>query len=103
MMMDHRHEPLRDSVFWRHNEESVHQCGQHIFELMLKTASGQPTKSESLISTALNSRLGCAARQCRGELSVPRPPARHGARLGYLRSARCPLFVLDVIRNRCSA
>jgi altronate hydrolase len=28
-------------------EESVQQCGQRIFELMLKTASGQPTKSES--------------------------------------------------------
>src|SRR5271155_5734001 len=28
-------------------EESVQQCGERIFELMLKTASGQPTKSES--------------------------------------------------------
>jgi altronate hydrolase len=28
-------------------EESVQQCGQRIFDLMLKTASGQPTKSES--------------------------------------------------------
>ena len=28
-------------------DESVQQCGQRIFELMLKTASGQPTKSES--------------------------------------------------------
>ncbi|CUU20415.1 Altronate dehydratase EC 4217 CDS [Bradyrhizobium sp.] len=28
-------------------EESVEQCGQRIFELILKTASGQPTKSES--------------------------------------------------------
>ena len=28
-------------------EESVQQCGQRIFELILKTASGQPTKSES--------------------------------------------------------
>ena len=28
-------------------EESVQECGQRIFELMLKTASGQPTKSES--------------------------------------------------------
>ena len=28
-------------------EESVQDCGQRIFELMLKTASGQPTKSES--------------------------------------------------------
>ena len=28
-------------------EETVQQCGQRIFELMLKTASGQPTKSES--------------------------------------------------------
>jgi altronate hydrolase len=27
-------------------EETVQQCGQRIFELMLKTASGQPTKSE---------------------------------------------------------
>ncbi|KIZ32578.1 MULTISPECIES: altronate dehydratase family protein [Rhodopseudomonas] len=27
--------------------ETVEQCGQRIFELMLKTASGQPTKSES--------------------------------------------------------
>jgi altronate hydrolase len=27
--------------------ESVEQCGARIFELMLKTASGQPTKSES--------------------------------------------------------
>jgi altronate hydrolase len=25
----------------------VQQCGQRIFELMLKTASGQPTKSEN--------------------------------------------------------
>ena len=28
-------------------EESVQECGQRIFELILKTASGQPTKSES--------------------------------------------------------
>jgi altronate hydrolase len=28
-------------------EETVQQCGQRIFDLMLKTASGQPTKSES--------------------------------------------------------
>jgi altronate hydrolase len=28
-------------------EETVQQCGQRVFELMLKTASGQPTKSES--------------------------------------------------------
>ena len=28
-------------------EESVQECGQRIFDLMLKTASGQPTKSES--------------------------------------------------------
>jgi altronate hydrolase len=28
-------------------EETVQQCGQRIFELMLKTASGQPTKSEN--------------------------------------------------------
>ena len=28
-------------------EESVQQCGQRIFDLMLETASGQPTKSES--------------------------------------------------------
>jgi altronate hydrolase len=28
-------------------EETVQQCGQRIFELMLKTASGQSTKSES--------------------------------------------------------
>ena len=28
-------------------EETVQQCGQRIFELILKTASGQPTKSES--------------------------------------------------------
>jgi len=28
-------------------EETVQECGQRIFELMLKTASGQPTKSES--------------------------------------------------------
>mgnify|MGYP001152133370 CR=1 FL=1 len=28
-------------------EESVEQCGQRIFDLMLKTASGQPTKSEN--------------------------------------------------------
>jgi altronate hydrolase len=28
-------------------EETVQQCGQRIFELMLKTASGAPTKSES--------------------------------------------------------
>ena len=28
-------------------EETVQQCGQRIFELMLKTASGLPTKSES--------------------------------------------------------
>jgi altronate hydrolase len=28
-------------------QETVQQCGQRIFELMLKTASGQPTKSES--------------------------------------------------------
>src|SRR6187399_2995517 len=28
-------------------KETVQQCGQRIFELMLKTASGQPTKSES--------------------------------------------------------
>ena len=28
-------------------DESVQECGQRIFELMLKTASGEPTKSES--------------------------------------------------------
>lgn len=28
-------------------EESVQECGQRIFDLILKTASGQPTKSES--------------------------------------------------------
>src|ERR1700742_3160915 len=28
-------------------EETVQQCGERIFDLMLKTASGQPTKSES--------------------------------------------------------
>src|SRR5256886_12466736 len=28
-------------------EETVQQCGQRIFGLMLKTASGQPTKSEN--------------------------------------------------------
>ncbi|MGA2290726.1 MAG: altronate dehydratase, partial [Bradyrhizobium sp.] len=28
-------------------EETVQACGQRIFDLMLKTASGQPTKSES--------------------------------------------------------
>jgi hypothetical protein len=28
-------------------EETVEQCGQRIFDLMLKPASGQPTKSES--------------------------------------------------------
>jgi altronate hydrolase len=28
-------------------KETVQECGQRIFELMLKTASGQPTKSES--------------------------------------------------------
>jgi altronate hydrolase len=28
-------------------EETVQQCGQRIFDLMLKTASGRPTKSES--------------------------------------------------------
>ena len=28
-------------------EETVQQCGQRIFDLMLKTASGQPTKCES--------------------------------------------------------
>ena len=28
-------------------DESVQQCGQRIFDLMLRTASGQPTKSES--------------------------------------------------------
>ena len=28
-------------------EETVQQCGQRIFELMLETASGEPTKSES--------------------------------------------------------
>ena len=28
-------------------EETVQQCGQRIFDLMLKTASGKPTKSES--------------------------------------------------------
>ena len=28
-------------------EETVQQCGQRIFELMLRTASGEPTKSES--------------------------------------------------------
>ena len=28
-------------------EETVEQCGQRIFDLMLKTASGQPTKSKS--------------------------------------------------------
>ncbi len=29
-------------------EETVQQCGQRIFDLMLKVASGEPTKSESL-------------------------------------------------------
>ena len=28
-------------------EETVQQCGERIFDLMLRTASGQPTKSES--------------------------------------------------------
>jgi altronate hydrolase len=28
-------------------EETVQECGQRIFDLILKTASGQPTKSES--------------------------------------------------------
>jgi hypothetical protein len=28
-------------------EETVQQCGERIFDLMLKTASGQPTKSET--------------------------------------------------------
>src|SRR3569832_2857585 len=28
-------------------EETVQQCGERIFDLILKTASGQPTKSES--------------------------------------------------------
>jgi altronate hydrolase len=28
-------------------EETVQQCGQRVFDLMLKTVSGQPTKSES--------------------------------------------------------
>jgi altronate hydrolase len=28
-------------------EESVQACGQRIFDLMLETASGRPTKSES--------------------------------------------------------
>jgi len=28
-------------------DETVQQAGQRIFDLMLKTASGQPTKSES--------------------------------------------------------
>ena len=45
-------------------EETVQQCGQRIFELMLKTASGQPTKSESLISAAPSSRPGCLGRRC---------------------------------------
>jgi altronate hydrolase len=27
--------------------QTVQQCGQRIFDLMLTTASGQPTKSES--------------------------------------------------------
>lgn len=29
-------------------EETVEQCGQRIFELMLRTASGEPTKSEAM-------------------------------------------------------
>ena len=28
--------------------ESVQECGQRIFDLMLRTASGEPTKSEAL-------------------------------------------------------
>ena len=28
-------------------EETVQQCGQRIFDLMLRVASGEPTKSES--------------------------------------------------------
>ena len=37
----------QDGFFFLDGEESVQQCGQRIFDLMLKTASGQPTKSES--------------------------------------------------------
>jgi altronate hydrolase len=33
-------------------DETVQQCGQRIFELMLKVASGEPTKSETLDSGA---------------------------------------------------
>jgi len=28
-------------------DETVQECGQRIFELMLRVASGEPTKSES--------------------------------------------------------
>jgi hypothetical protein len=52
-------------------EESVQQCGQRIFELMLKTASGQPTKSESFDFGGAESRPGCLGRRCEMSAVIP--------------------------------
>ena len=46
-------------------DETVQQCGQRIFELILRVASGEPTKSDSSTSVRPNSRPGCWARRCR--------------------------------------
>jgi len=46
-------------------EETVQQCGQRIFDLMLKTASGQPTKSESFDFGGAESHPGCLGLRCR--------------------------------------
>ncbi len=72
-------------------EESVQECGQRIFELILKTASGQPTKSESFDFGGAEFAPGCWARRCDGD------------RLARALGTGCPLLVLDRDGARCSA
>jgi len=50
-------------------EETVQQCGARIFDLMLKVASGQPTKSEAFDFGGRSLRRGCWGRRCEGELA----------------------------------
>ena len=54
-------------------EESVQQCGQRIFELMLKRRPASRPRARALISAAPSSRPGCSARRCEEAHTWRRP------------------------------
>ncbi len=65
-------------------EESVAQCGERIFELMLRTASGEPTKSEAMGFGAQEFAPWVLGRRCERAAAG----AGHAARLAT-RASRC--------------